>query len=98
MRDSEQSTLVAELIREFLEFYRLEYTLAIFNPETNLKGKTQDKEALAKKAGINFLQEKPILLQLLEAMQSGSLTSEKIPKEKEVKKIEPLSVKSLPKA
>ena len=83
---------MAELIREFLEFYRLDYTLAIFNPETNLKGKTPDKEALAKKAGINASKDKPILLELLEAIQSVNFSSAKQPKEKEIQKIEPLSV------
>jgi len=39
--------LMAELIREFLEFYRLDYTLAIYGPEANLKGKTVDKDGLA---------------------------------------------------
>ena len=41
---------MAELIREFMEFYRLDYTLAIFKPETNLSGEL-DRESLAKKAG-----------------------------------------------
>ena len=38
LREQKQSTLMAELIREFLEFYRLDYTLAIYKPETNLTG------------------------------------------------------------
>jgi hypothetical protein len=40
------------LIREFLEFYHLNYSAAIFGPETNLRGKTTDKEGLAAKAGV----------------------------------------------
>ena len=36
LRESQQSSLMAELIREFLEFYRLDYTLAIYKPETNI--------------------------------------------------------------
>jgi len=42
---------MAELIQEFLEFYRLDYSLAIFKPETNLTGKV-DKSDLARKAGL----------------------------------------------
>ena len=42
---------MAQLIQEFLEFYRLDYSLAIFKPETNLAGKV-DKNELAVKAGI----------------------------------------------
>lgn len=60
--------MVAELIREFLEFYRLDYTLNIFLPETNLKGKTQDIDALAKKAGVSPSKDKPLLLQMLETI------------------------------
>ena len=39
LRESKQGTLMAELIQDFLEFYRLDYSLAIFKPETNLQGK-----------------------------------------------------------
>ena len=28
--------LVASLVREFLEFFNLDYTLAVFDPETNI--------------------------------------------------------------
>ena len=53
---------MAELIREFMEFYHLDYTLAIFGPETNLKGKTPDKQGLATRAGVKQLpKDKPIL-------------------------------------
>jgi len=52
LRSSKQSTLMAQLIQEFLEFYRLDYSLAIFKPETNLAGKV-DKDELASQAGIN---------------------------------------------
>jgi FGFR1 oncogene partner len=38
MRADTQSSLAAEVIREFMEFYRLDYSLAIFGPEANLKG------------------------------------------------------------
>ena len=33
---TEQHLLVAELIREYLDFYSLDYTKQIFMPETNL--------------------------------------------------------------
>ena len=51
LRDSKDGSLMAELIQEFLEFYRLDYSLAIFKPETNLTGKV-DKSDLARKAGL----------------------------------------------
>lgn len=63
LRSSEQATLMAELIREFLEFYRLDYTLAIYKPETNIKGDL-NRDQLASKAGFkNGAQDnKPILI------------------------------------
>jgi len=53
LRENADSTLCAELIQEFMEFYRLKYSLAIFGPETNIKGKTEDRSVLAKKIGVN---------------------------------------------
>ena len=54
---------MAELIREFMEFYRLDYSLAIFKPETNLTGEI-DKTQLAEKAGFKegASNQKPILM------------------------------------
>ena len=34
--------IVAELFREYLEFYKMDYTLNIFGPEANLTGSTPD--------------------------------------------------------
>ena len=77
LRDNKSSTLAAELIREFLEFYRLDYTLAIYGPEVNLKGKTEDKDGLARRAGFSTgaAKDKPILLQMLEKFMSGDMGS-----------------------
>ncbi len=52
MRADTQSSLAAEVIREFMEFYRLDYSLAIFGPEANLKGKTENRNDLTKRAGL----------------------------------------------
>lgn len=64
--------MCAELIQEFMEFYRLKYSLAIFGPEANIKGKTEDRNSLAKKIGVNAVTEKPILMTLLESFSSGA--------------------------
>ena len=61
--------ICAELVREFLEFYRLDYTLQIYLPEVNLNnGTAVSKEDLARRAGLasNFNENKPIMMQLLE--------------------------------
>lgn len=52
IKSSASGTLATEVIREFLEFYRLDYTAAIYGPEVNLAGKTPDREDLASRTGI----------------------------------------------
>ncbi len=43
--------LCAELIKEFLEFHKLDYTLAIFQPEVNLN-QGSSREELTQKIGL----------------------------------------------
>lgn len=64
--------IVAELFREYLEFYKMDYTLNIFGPEANLTGSTPDKSDLAKRAGMGKANEKkPIIVQILESFMKG---------------------------
>ena len=51
-----------------MEFYRLNYSLAIFAPEANLKGKTEDRAQLAAKAGVAGTTDRPLLIQILDAL------------------------------
>lgn len=73
LRQSQQGTLMAELIQEFMEFYRLDYSLAVFKPEVNLKGAKANRTELASKTGISDNQKEPLLLQLLSAFTSGAV-------------------------
>ena len=70
---NKNALLLAELIREYLDFYKLDYTKQIFMPETNLGTKPESSsEDLAQKAGIpNPDGKKPLLLQILESFKSG---------------------------
>jgi len=52
MREDQKATLMAELIREFMEFYSMDYSLAIFKPEANLEGDLE-RDVLAEKAGLD---------------------------------------------
>ena len=58
--------LCAELIREFLEFHRLDYTLQIYLPEVNLaQSKAMSKDELSRRAGLGqdaAQQNKPLLM------------------------------------
>lgn len=67
--------LVAELIREYLEFYSLDYSKQIFLPETNLNAReAPSRETLVEQTGMNqgeVTHNKPLLLQLVEQFQQG---------------------------
>ena len=71
----QHALLLAELIREYLDFYKLDYSKQIFMPETNLSTKEESsKEDLINNCGIgvdDYDQKKPILLQILERFKSG---------------------------
>ena len=63
--------LCAELIRDFLEFYKLDYSLSIFLPESGLK-QGGNKEELIKKVGLETNEvSKPIMMQVLESYLSN---------------------------
>ena len=64
--------LCSELIREFLEFYKMTYTLQVFVPECNLPKEDKvrfkiDKKLKFKRSEPNM----PALIQLLNAYQFG---------------------------
>lgn len=65
--------LCAELVKDFLEFYKLDYTLAIYMPEVNLNQQNSTpKEELARKIGVNEPSaQKPLMAQLLESFLAG---------------------------
>jgi len=65
--------ICAELVKEFLEFYKLDYSLAIFTPEVNLSSQTAlSKEELMNKIGLDDAQmQKPLLMQVVEGFISG---------------------------
>ncbi len=69
---SASGVVCAELIREFLEFYRLDYSLQIYVPEVNLSGTNpMNKDDLARRTGLGQHTEgKPIMMQLLESFLS----------------------------
>ena len=67
--------LLAELVREYLEFFKLDYTKQIYMPESNLGTKDQrSTEQLAAQSGLDagrLNPKKPLLLQMLESFQAG---------------------------
>ena len=66
--ETEEGVICAELIREFLEFYKMDYTLQIFVPECNLPAAGKKKEAIGER--LNLMRDTsksnmPILAQLI---------------------------------
>jgi FGFR1 oncogene partner len=69
--------ICAELVKDFLEFYKLDYTLAIFMPEVNLNTqKVSTKEELSKKVGLREpSSQKPVMAQLIESFLTNERPS-----------------------
>ena len=70
--ETTESELAADLIKEYLEFYRLDYSLSILIPEANLKQDPMNRDELVKKAEIeNANQDEPLLVQILKERKAG---------------------------
>ncbi len=64
--DTDEGLVCAELIREFLEFYKMNYTLQIFGPECNLPAESRLKGKLAAQLGLDpGKANAPVLAQLV---------------------------------
>lgn len=70
--ETTESVLAADLIREYLEFYRLDYTLSIMIPEANLKQDPTDRDGLVRRAEVDRPNDRePLLVQLLKERKAG---------------------------
>ena len=69
--ETAESQVAADLVRDYLEHYKLDYTLSIFIPEANLKDQPIDRSEVAKKAGIAIPTDEPLLVSLLKHGKSG---------------------------
>ena len=67
VHEDEDTKLVALLVKDFLEHYKMDYTLSVYLPEIALSS-SQDqisREDLAEKAGVSRNSDGPLLLQML---------------------------------
>ncbi len=88
--------ICAELVKDFLEFYKLDYTLSIYMPEVNLtQQNSMSKDELSTKVGLKdgASVQKPLMMQLLEGFISNEGPSTKPMMEKQEKKEEQKPVK-----
>eukprot|EP00826_Nyctotherus_ovalis_P013876 TRINITY_DN13812_c0_g1_i2.p1 TRINITY_DN13812_c0_g1~~TRINITY_DN13812_c0_g1_i2.p1 ORF type:complete len:221 (-),score=61.41 TRINITY_DN13812_c0_g1_i2:100-762(-) len=65
LTESEEGLICAEIIRDFLEFYKMDYTLQIFGPECNLPAQNNVKDKLPQLLGVNKAR-MPLLTQLVQ--------------------------------
>ena len=64
--------LCAELMREFLEFYKMDFTLQVFVPECNLPLNDRVRDKLESKLGIKKAEPAlPALMQILQTFRQG---------------------------
>jgi len=69
--DNEDGQICAELIRDFLEFYKMDYTMQIFVPECNLTGESKVKDKIPSILGVSKQTKVPLLTQLVQMVKSG---------------------------
>ena len=82
--ETTESALAADLIREYLEFYRLDYTLSIMIPEANLKQEPLERDDLVRRAEVDRANEKePLLIQILKERKAGGRSKPNIEAKKE---------------
>lgn len=64
--------LCFDLIREFLEFYRMDYTLSTFIPESSLHSEPRSRADIEDKVGLdNCETSMPLIMHLLLAFKQG---------------------------
>ena len=72
---NEDGLLCAELIREFLTFYKLEHTLSVFVPEMSLHSDfPKQRDEMMRECGMSKssdLESKPLLLNMVEKVRIG---------------------------
>ena len=52
MLETAESAVAADLVRDYLEHYKLDYSLSIFIPEAGLKEEPIDRNEVSSKAGV----------------------------------------------
>ncbi|XP_048456602.1 FGFR1 oncogene partner isoform X2 [Rhincodon typus] len=69
--NTEDGRLVAGLVAEFLQFFNLDFTLAVFRPETNTFTGLDGRDNLARELGIHEREELKGVPLLLEVIRNG---------------------------
>lgn len=77
LHKSQTGLAAIELIHEFMEYFRMDYTLNVFSSESNYKKGACTRESLIKQLRVESQEKKPLLLLMLEQMtnQTGNSQS-----------------------
>jgi hypothetical protein len=65
--DNKEGKIALEIINEFLEFFKMDYTLSVFTHESNLKD-TTGRDDLQKRLGVKGDNNKPLLFHIINAL------------------------------
>ena len=72
VHETEEARLVAHMIKEYLDFYRMEYTLSVYVPEAALSNQESlSREELQRKAGLQSQTQTPLLVQMLKQLKTS---------------------------
>lgn len=73
MHEDPDTKLVALLVKDFLEHYKMDYTLSVYLPEIALSNSAEDssRDDVATKVGLPKNGDGPLLLQLLKQRQAS---------------------------
>jgi hypothetical protein len=58
IHEDPDAKLMAFLIKDYLEHYKMDYTMSVYLPEVAMQGQQVSKQELAKKSGIEECQER----------------------------------------
>ncbi len=76
IHETDEGLIAAELIREFLEFYRMDYSLGVYLPECNLSKDPLRVNDLKKRSGLeNADTQMPLLMQMIRRFKAGAPSS-----------------------
>ncbi|XP_031558085.1 FGFR1 oncogene partner-like isoform X1 [Actinia tenebrosa] len=73
--NTSEGRLVAGLVKEFLEFFDLDFTIAVFDPESSFSDRYQGRNNLANELKLHEMDRfagKPLLLEVVQRMLHGS--------------------------
>lgn len=72
LQEDPDAHLVALLVRDYLEHYKMDYSLSVYQPEAAIQNETTTKNDLASKCGLTAQSDQPLLVTLLKQSRSGS--------------------------